>query len=294
MILFVVGCFAQNGNSGGLPACQASLDTCNTNLASTTSLLTTCDSDLGVNSAREARTALQVDITRGWHYLIRDRARDIMATQTIPPGFSSPTNLGTIAPLGVFSDTLGILEYYFGLAFSNAARVNVINFHYIHGSNNLVSYQVEIVLQLYNGNVTVSKFMHKGTFAFNADNLICGFDVTFLWMPLLDTAETATAHTNSINNICNGIQAVCIGANQKYDNVSDCSAYLHSIPYGGWGKADQNTVGCRNIHLALARVDPNTHCPHVARAGPLNLKCYNKPYLGYFNNQYLACVDPNY
>ena len=284
VFLFAVVCVA---DPGGLPECQRSL-------AATQASLSTYNATLNIKIAREKRTALQVDITRRWHDLIKNNAQQIMSTRTIPPGFSSPSNQGSISPLGTFTDTLGILEYYFGLAFSSTGRVNQIVFHYIHGSNNLVSYQVEIVVQLYSTNVTASKYMHKGTFAFDANNLICGFDVTFLWMPLLDVAETTAAHDTSINTICNGAQALCVGSNQIYANVSDCVNYLHTIPYGGWGKADQDTVGCRNIHLALARADPTTHCPHVGRAGPLNMKCYNKPYLGYYDLDYVNCADPNY
>jgi hypothetical protein len=67
-----------------------------------------------------------------------------------------------------------------------------------------------------------------------------------------------------------GIQDACTGANQQYASVAECESFLSSLapedpnnPLFGYG----NSIGCRDWHLGLARVDPQTHCPHVGPTG---------------------------
>jgi len=80
---------------------------------------------------------------------------------------------------------------------------------------------------------------------------------------------------HNITRICagspdlGGIQAACTGSNQVYSSVAACESFLSSIPLEnpnapfGYG----NSIGCRDWHLGLARIDPLVHCPHAGPTG---------------------------
>lgn len=100
-------------------------------------------------------------------------------------------------------------------------------------------------------------------------------------------AQVPQISDHNITRICNGgsmrpdlpflpgIQQVCTGANQVYNSVADCVNFLSTLPledetqFFGTG----NTLGCRDWHLGMARVDPAMHCPHVSVNG--GGKCCN-------------------
>jgi len=80
---------------------------------------------------------------------------------------------------------------------------------------------------------------------------------------------------HNITRICDGsaelggIQDACTGANQVYSSVAACESFLNSIPAENpnapFGRG--NSVGCRDWHLGLARINPAVHCAHAGPTG---------------------------
>eukprot|EP00198_Chlamydomonas_reinhardtii_P012913 XP_001702250.1 predicted protein [Chlamydomonas reinhardtii] len=77
-----------------------------------------------------------------------------------------------------------------------------------------------------------------------------------------------------IPQVCGGVQYLCTGANQQFANYTACATFMQSIPLGTSASLDQSNVLCRRLHLNLAAIDPNLHCPHVGPSG--GGKCTNK------------------
>lgn len=59
---------------------------------------------------------------------------------------------------------------------------------------------------------------------------------------------------------------------------------MTSKPFGNYDEVWGDNVACRTIHLILAGVRPDAHCPHVGPDG--GMKCVNEPYNhGYFDDE---------
>ncbi|KAK6523077.1 hypothetical protein TWF281_002500 [Arthrobotrys megalospora] len=118
---------------------------------------------------------------------------------------------------------------------------------------------------------------------------------------------------STIKGVCQGAQKVCTGANIQYKSNSrinlgtviaglkldpllggslklinqlkltdlnagelNCFAQLSKKSFGTFDKLWSNSVTCRTVHLILAEVDPDVHCPHVGPTG--GGKCVDYPY----------------
>jgi hypothetical protein len=69
----------------------------------------------------------------------------------------------------------------------------------------------------------------------------------------------------SCADYCAKIAANCTGANQQYQNDTECENACGLFPVGAAGDTTGNTLGCRTNHAQLAATAPVPHCWH---AGP--------------------------
>jgi hypothetical protein len=73
---------------------------------------------------------------------------------------------------------------------------------------------------------------------------------------------------------CQGIAAVCMGANAQYASADECRATCNGTTWacGNPGETTGNSLFCRVFHLALAGVAgvPAMECPN---AGPTSPTC---------------------
>ncbi|CAL3970333.1 unnamed protein product [Diplocarpon coronariae] len=74
-----------------------------------------------------------------------------------------------------------------------------------------------------------------------------------------------------------------MGANQQYTeyvsplslpNAKACVASMAAKTFGNYNEVWVHNVACRTISLALAGVQPDTHCPYVGPEG--GMKCVVK------------------
>lgn len=81
--------------------------------------------------------------------------------------------------------------------------------------------------------------------------------------------------------LCPLIHKTCKGHNKQYHNDLDCIARLQLKTFGSFDEAWGDNIACRAVHLILARIRPEVHCPHVGLHGgspPNNYKCVNIDY----------------
>lgn len=126
-------------------------------------------------------------------------------------------------------------------------------------------------------NYTVTSHLY---FSFDCDNKITYYAALSDNIVYVQ-AEMPPISDHNITRICqggprrpdlpymSGIQEACVGEYQVYASIAECEAFLSSIPVENdavpFGTG--NSVGCRDWHLGMARVDPATHCSHVGPTG---------------------------
>ena len=78
------------------------------------------------------------------------------------------------------------------------------------------------------------------------------------FLSLTSTANLTTAQIqgNTIEALCGAVQSECKGSNQQYTSVENCIQTLSAKPFGDWDEVWQDSVICRELHVILARVDP--------------------------------------
>jgi len=72
---------------------------------------------------------------------------------------------------------------------------------------------------------------------------------------------------DSILGLCGSIQQLCTGSNLQYKDVAECVNVLHTKRFGIADELWGDDVVCRFVHVLLARIRPEVHCPHVGPTG---------------------------
>jgi hypothetical protein len=208
---------------------------------------------------------------------------------------------GRINPLGKFDNYKSTGEYFFALAGplpgqSTTGKSRVTNIWFTQPITcwaNSCWLRAIIGFSRFSDDVNSSNFTHMTVFNFDRSNRICSYEANFLGLERTgNLPENNTIRQASYLSTCNRIQTICTGNNVQYANASECLAFFNTIPYGGWGVADQNTVACRNLHVSLAVANPVTHCPHVGPTG--GDKCIFHSAAIYYQDNLQGCIDPNW
>jgi len=209
---------------------------------------------------------------------------------------------GRISPLGRFDTYVATGEYFFGLAgplpgtpTAGRNRVTTILFDKpIFCTQNSCSWRMVATLKDFNTNLSISNYTHIGYANFNSRNQICSYEITFLGLSRKDAPESPAARNATMNSLCNGIQASCPVSTplEQFPSFAACVDFMKTIPYGGWGQADQNTQQCRLIHLQLVKANAETHCPHTGPTG--GGKCIFHPETSYHGENFDNCRDLNW
>ncbi|KAH8895381.1 hypothetical protein GQ53DRAFT_855803 [Thozetella sp. PMI_491] len=226
----------------------------------------------------------------------------------IPPGLFNSNATGRISPVGNFTGYTDSVEYFFALSplpseyNSNLAVYKADVVHYTSGCPEIAA----SVVYLYSGAVdpATGEFIGNQTtiltqvafWRFDDQGAVVQYQA---WIPNLQQwielasgfPQTPDQSNAAIYGLCQAIQSECTGANQQYDSINSCVATLTTKTYGSYDEAWGDTVVCRNIHIILAALRPEAHCPHVGPIGgspPNNWKCTNIDYrVDYFDDALL-------
>ncbi|KAF4301440.1 hypothetical protein GTA08_BOTSDO10783 [Botryosphaeria dothidea] len=220
----------------------------------------------------------------------------------VPPGLFDSQAKGRITPLGNFTDFEDSIEYFFGLAPTpqgNAAGIGLYEAEVVSFTSGCPEVAASTVY-LKGGAVDKEKggllagspttiLKQVAFWRFDSEGFVQQYDA---WIPTLQL-WTATANGIDYENrtiqqgaiaqvLCPTIQQRCVGQDQQYQSVEDCTAQLLTKEFGTFDEVWGDNIVCRMIHLILTVIRPDVHCAHVGPTG--GGKCVNIDYRIYFDD----------
>ncbi|RZA27408.1 MAG: hypothetical protein EOP10_00150 [Proteobacteria bacterium] len=222
---------------------------------------------------------------------------------------------GRVTPVGKFSDFSGVVEYFYALAANVHNHVYDYKINNVLADEDKVSVNVQLsfcfnttadCLTLDADAKNKQTLTEIGYFVFNKQNRVIYFDLVipnlgaaydeknplkragvmagmcaFLTIGHIDpiTQEkvkggTCTSYFDGKEDFGPGFIAV---PNAPFLN---CMTFMSTLEWGSYNRANSNTVSCRQVHMLLTPLRPETHCPHVAYGG--GGKCVDMPYESYY------------
>ncbi|KAI9029195.1 hypothetical protein DFJ74DRAFT_754741 [Hyaloraphidium curvatum] len=235
-------------------------------------------------------------VKKVYYHVYTDPTGVILGTVNIDDVWA-PFARARINPLGSFPSRAGVLEYYYGLAsgsnFQSADYVKLVC-----DCNGIIGAHVNIVQQTATG---PRNYTHFGFFTFSdTNNTIVSADVTFTNLGFGIDPKSPAARAAQINRVCGltvfGPGGGRPGTCEAYQNLTgwvgstpverfaDCVAFMNSIPYGSFDRANSNTATCRALHALMTPYSPEVHCLHVGKTG--GPKCIDFTYDSYYQESY--------
>ncbi len=209
---------------------------------------------------------------------------------------------GRVTPVGQFPDFSAVVEYFYALAVTPGSFVDRVNFRSVIAGDDKVAVSVDIHFcrspdRVCDPNVansaTSQTLTQVGFFMFNRFNRVISMDLNILNLGAAsDPPNDPAVHDEVIAQLCTALTVAhvepttgavvntgtCTGYFDSADDFAtgfpvtsdpfqNCVAYMHSIPFGSWNRANSNSVTCRQLHTLLTAVDPDMHCPHASPDG---------------------------
>jgi len=254
--------------------------------------LSSCAADMTLAQRREA------NIRAIYDHLVYPNPLPLIRSNGTLATFFHPNVTGRINPVGVFGGRQDTVEYFYALGNPVSGTIsdgerrvieNDIRILDIVGTR--ASIQVNIHFANYPSNDTTTNLTQTGWFGFNPDDdRVAFYDLTIIRLDQ-EADEPAAYNPAIIESLCTSQSTTCVGANQQFDNVSSCEAFMNTIDFGSWGNAWSNTVVCRLLHNTLTQVRPEFHCPHVGPTG--GEKCVYHSYDSWYATEYVVNLPPD-
>jgi hypothetical protein len=226
---------------------------------------------------------------------------------------------GRVTPVGQFPDFSAVVEYFYALAVTPGSRVDAVKFRSLFAGDDKVAVQVDIhfcrapdgVCDPDVANDERSQTLTQvGFFQFNRYNRVISMDLNILNLGAAsDPPDDPVVHGFAIQQLCTALTVAhvepttgevvnagtCTGQFDAADDFPEnfpvsadafqnCVAFMSSIPYGSWDRANSNTVTCRQLHTLLTAIDPDMHCPHASADG--GGACIDFPYGSYYDQSF--------
>lgn len=241
-------------------------------------------SDSDVNRREQARTR---KVQRLYRNLIFPIPTLILAGTISVENIFAPDVHGRVTPVGQLHDPEAVNEYFFGLASTPMSRVSQVTFQSLVASGDLVAVEVDIQFRG-SGETRDFKLRQTGFFTFNEEDRVKSFDLTILNLGAAVNPKSEAEKEANIQSVCTALTvgvanlpATCPG---EYTDFADCVAFMHSIPYGSWDRANSNTAVCRQLHTLMTPYRPDVHCPHAGKTG--GGMCVDFPYESFFETEF--------
>ncbi|MCJ1318139.1 hypothetical protein MMC15_003466 [Xylographa vitiligo] len=223
-------------------------------------------------------------------------------SSAIPPGLFNENASGRIAPIGNFTGFEDSVEYFFGLTPPPQAPVwdtwtsaKVVSYtsgcpevasSVVYGTTTGVNPDVPETYGKY-----ISTIKQVAFWRFDDQGAVLYYDAWFSNLNdyttlLYGTAPNPTYNSAIIEALCTEAEELCTGNNTQYTSKENCVSTLSAKPYGEWDEVWGDNIVCRILHILLAKLRPDVHCPHVGPTG--GMKCVNVQYNDvYFDDQAL-------
>ncbi len=218
----------------------------------------------------------------------------IIGQNTTVYNYFADNAVGRVDPVGVFSSHDGIVEYFYGLTWTGAARINKVVFKKLISQNNIVHSNVVMSFDLYDQaqqNIVFSyNLTQSGSFTFDANKKIKSVDLIIHNLGAISNQQSPQT-PEYIQQVCYIILNIA-GCNATHDPTgfyADFPACIQSFSQYKWGSYDNlyfdgNNAICRFFHALLAIGQPHTHCSHAGITG--GGKCIQHDYATYYNKDY--------
>lgn len=193
---------------------------------------------------------------------------------------------GRVAPLGNYTSLATATEYFFGLApdagsirnFKKTGFAEATIAKFSSDCPEVAAASAVFTVKSFNGSTPQdfnSYIVQTGFWQFDEEGKVKAFDLA---LPgLQEWVETATLFPGGTENpavqqgaiqyVCATQDSLCLGKNKVYDNVTECIDTLKSKKFGNYDNPWQDSVTCRTIHINLAGIRPDIHCPHIGPTG---------------------------
>ena len=204
---------------------------------------------------------------------------------------------GRVTPVGEFDHPEAVNEYFFGLASTPTSKVVAVDFKSLAASGDKVAVEVDITFDRpANPTKRFLTLRQTGFFTFNDDDRVISFDLAILNLGAAVNPTSDAEKETNIQTVCALLTvgfppvqpATCPGF---YDSVAPpltgfaaCVAFMHTIPYGTWDRANSNTFVCRQLHSLLTPYRPAVHCPHCSQGG--GGVCIDFTYDSFFDQEF--------
>jgi hypothetical protein len=243
----------------------------------------------------------------------------LTGAQSVDSIFERDSVKGRVTPVGQFPDFGAVVEYFYALAIAPGSRVDGVKFRSLFAGDDKVAVAVDIHFCRAPGGVcdpdvansaTSQTLTQVGFFQFNRFNRVISMDLNILNLGAAsDPPNDPSVHAAAIDQLCTALTVAHIepttGAvvNQGtctsyFDSADDfpagfstsssafqnCTAFMSSLAYGSWDRANSNSVTCRQLHTLLTAIDPDMHCPHASPSG--GGVCIDVSYASYYQDSF--------
>jgi hypothetical protein len=221
--------------------------------------------------------------------------------------------------VGQFHDFTGVVEYFYALAVAPGSTIDGIKFRSLIAGDDKVGVAVDIHFcrspdGVCDPNVpnsaTSQTLTQVGFFQFNRFDRVISLDVNILNLGAAsDPPDSPAVHAQVIGQLCTALtvahieptsgaivhEGTCTSYFDSAENFEtgfplsavpfeNCVAFMSSIPFGTWNRANSNTVTCRQLHSLLTTIDPMMHCPHTSPEG--GGACIDFTYGSYYEDHF--------
>jgi hypothetical protein len=218
--------------------------------------------------------------------LVYPKPNMILAGQLSVDHIFDDSVTGRVTPAGHFHDEQAVNEYFFALASTPTSRVVRVQMQSLAASGDKVAVEVDIFFERTDG--TAFTLRQTGFFTFNKQNRVISFDLTILNLGAAVNPRSDAEREANIQGLCAVLTMGVLGrpatCPSEYTDMADCMAFMHSIPYGTWDRANSNTVVCRQLHSLLTPYRPDVHCPHSGKSG--GGSCVDFTYESFFDDEF--------
>lgn len=243
----------------------------------------------------------------------------LLGQKSVDDIFEHDVVKGRVTPVGQFMDFSAVVEYFYALAITPGSRVDQVKFNSLFAGDDKVAVSVDIhfcrsasgVCDPSVPNSADSQTLTQvGFFQFNRLDRVISMDLNILNLGAAsDPPNIPEVHAAVIGQLCTALTVAHIepttggvvnaGTCTEYFDAADdfpsgfpltatpfenCVAFMSSIPFGSWNRANSNSVTCRLLHSLLTPVDPMMHCPHTSADG--GGACIDFSYASYYEESF--------
>jgi SnoaL-like domain len=210
----------------------------------------------------------------------------ILSGQKSVANIFDSTVVGRVTPVGQFHDAQMVTEYFFALASTPTSKVTQVKVQSLLVDGSKVAIEVDIHFERTTGGPMTLR--QTGFFTFNEQDRVVSFDLAILNLGAAVNPTSDAEREGNIQGVCAvltlGVAGLPPTCPTEYTGFPDCVAFMHSIPYGTWDRANSNTVVCRQLHTLLTPYRPDVHCPHAGKTG--GGACIDFTYGSFFDNEF--------